>query len=237
LSKTLEFRERGLAQPVLCLGLVLTMTEDSQRTAPTALSGRVGLVCWAISISLLSAFLMARHLVALPRPTEETTASAFAKRSTPGEQARWRAVHVLSASCGCSMRVLAHLSTSARPAGVAERILWVGPPSAETAAAERRGFIVTPVTSAELGSVYHIEAVPLLLVLDESGRVRYSGGYSNRKQGRDLEDLQIIGELQAGRATASLPVFGCAVSRDLQRALNPLIRLADALQTSSAQAN
>jgi hypothetical protein len=51
--------------------------------------------------------------------------------------------------------------------------------------------------------------------------VRYAGGYSERKQGPVFEDVDTMLRLRAEAKARSLPIFGCAVSRD-QNAFDPL---------------
>lgn len=93
-----------------------------------------------------------------------------------------------------------------------------------------RGFRVTYVTADQLAITYHVEAVPLLVVVDPAGVVRYASGHASRKQGPAPRDLEILASVRATREVAALPLFGCAASRTLQRALDPLARLSDALE-------
>jgi len=96
-------------------------------------------------------------------------------------------------------------------------VLWVGDgdPRPEL---ERKRFGVTRITAVSL-SRYEIEAAPMLIVLDPSNNVRYAGGYTERKQGPAISDLQIIADTQAAREVSALPVFGCAVSERLRSQL------------------
>jgi len=136
---------------------------------------------------------------------------------------------VLYAACRCSQGIIEHLAASSRPPATVEKILWVGGESAALGGAARGGFEVIHTSAEELAERYGIEAAPLLLVADPAGRLRYAGGYTQRKQGSDVRDVEIIRDLQSGGATSSLPLFGCAVSRGLQRRLDPLSRIVDAL--------
>lgn len=95
-------------------------------------------------------------------------------------------------------------------------VLWVGP-LAPPSALEHR-FDVRRVTSDDL-SRYGIEAAPLLVVLSPGGQIRYAGGYTERKQGPNIDDLRILDDARRPGVLASLPVFGCAVSDRLRRQL------------------
>jgi hypothetical protein len=132
------------------------------------------------------------------------------------------AVHVLYAECRCSQRIAEHILSSSRPLDVTERVLLIGrDPDLERRFAAH-GLRVVLTDSTELGNRYHIAAVPLLVVVAPDDTVRYAGGYTLRKQGPDPQDLQLVADARAGRAPATLPVFGCAVSARLKSSLNPL---------------
>jgi hypothetical protein len=113
----------------------------------------------------------------------------------------------------------AHRPASPRdhaPASFAEIVPWTG----DTAPPAPLGdhFDVRTVAAADLAR-YGIEAAPALLVIDPGGRTRYAGGYTERKQGPDIEDLRLMAAAQGDEDLAGLPLFGCAVSDRLRRAL------------------
>jgi hypothetical protein len=187
---------------------------------------RVTVLVWVAVAIPLGALLLARHMVALPSPDREdpVLAAAVAAHAPPGS---WFAVHFLYRECACSRRVVDHLLARSRPAGLRERVVLVGtgaPPVPDRLADDlaARGFAIEIATPRELGSRWHIEAAPLLVVADPAGRVRYSGGYGRRKQDPNVEDLTILAELEGASDPATLPVFGCAVSERLDRAIDPL---------------
>ncbi len=189
---------------------------------------RAGMAVWVLGLAAIVAILMVGHVVALPRPdrTDAELAAALASlraqapTSPPGPPA-WMAVHVLGAECGCSRRIADHLLDGARPAGVTEVVLLVG--HDEELAAKLRGRMsVVEVTSEELGRRFHIEAAPLLLAVDPAGTVRYSGGYTDRKRGPEIEDVKILADLTQGRDVKTIPVFGCAFGESLKKDLDPL---------------
>jgi hypothetical protein len=182
---------------------------------------------WGVLAFVTATSLAAVHFYTLPKPEPGDTALVKAIGSLRGktDAKRWLAVHVLYAECRCSQRILEHLATSTRPAQVREKLLLVGDAQQRTAASEllaRRGVPVIGTTADTLRARFHIESAPLLLVLDPHDVVRYAGGYSQRKQGIALLDAQIIRELVAQQRPAELPLFGCAVSKELQRVLDPV---------------
>jgi hypothetical protein len=197
---------------------VLYGVMSSRAGAPRSWS-RSALGAWFALMVLLGAGLLAKHVVALPVPTasEHLARSLGALR---GEHAEgFLAVHVLYAECRCSQRIVRHLTTTARPRGWHEVVLWVGEAEPEPELARR--FDVRRLTApalAELG----VESAPLLVALDSSDRALYLGGYTERKQGPAIHDLEILASAERAVAPPSLPVFGCAVSERLKRALAAL---------------
>jgi hypothetical protein len=182
-----------------------------------------GLWGWFALMLVVSATLLGRHLLALPRPAaDEALARSMATLRTPNDAGRWMAVHVLDAECKCSQRIAEHLLASDRPKDVSEHVLLVGGDVALETQLTSRGFQVARVEPTELSDRYHIQAVPLLVVSAPDGTVRYAGGYTARKQGPDPRDLEILADARAGRSVEPIPVFGCAVARRLQSTINPL---------------
>jgi hypothetical protein len=182
---------------------------------------------WAVVLFVAATSLTAAHLYALPKPsnTDLTLTHALNGIRAANEQKSWLAVHVLYAQCRCSRRIVKHLASSPRPAEVREKVLLVGtnPEIApDLDALSARGFQIVATNAVELRDRYHVQAAPLFMVLGPDGAVRYTGGYTRRKQGPDIEDGTILRELVAEKKTLELPVFGCAVSRELQRLLDPI---------------
>ena len=181
---------------------------------------------WVAILFVAGTSLAAAHF-ALPKPDVKSQAlerALSSLRSQSGEQ-KWLAVHVLYAQCRCSRNILEHLAASRRPAGFSEKVLLVGERRELDPLLRRmsdRGMDVRRTTVTELQSKFHVEAAPLLLVVDPRGTVRYSGGYTERKQGLDVRDAEIMARLARQQAVAELPLFGCAVSDGLRKLLDPL---------------
>lgn len=191
---------------------------------------RGALVGWGVVVSIMCTYMLARHVLALPVPSRSAARAMATIEPRPDERGHWLALHVLSGSCGCSARVLDHLVSSGRAPDVVEKILWIGPPSTQLEVARSKGFRVSYVTAEQLATTYRIEAVPLLVVVDPAGVVRYAGGYTSRKQGPEIRDLEVLASARSAREVAALPLFGCAASRALKRTLDPVVRLSDAFE-------
>lgn len=168
---------------------------------------------------LLGAGLLAKHVVALPAPSDDTRLAASLRALRRDGSPGWLAVHVLYAECRCSQRVVSHLTSTPRPAGWHEVVLWVGEAAPDPALS--RQFDVRRLSQEQLARL-GVESAPLLVVLDPGDRATYVGGYTDRKQGPELRDLQIFEAAERHAAALALPVFGCAVSERLKRALSAL---------------
>ena len=168
---------------------------------------------------------MGRHLLTLPVPshTDAALGQAIAEVRSPSEQGKWFAMHVMYAECGCSQRVLGHLLSRTPVENVVERIVFVGKNDEELEHKARAlGYGFDSVTPDELAARYHVESAPLLVVADPKGKVKYVGGYTDRKQSPAIRDAEILARLVRGTNVTPLPAFGCAVSEKLQAAVNPL---------------
>jgi hypothetical protein len=177
---------------------------------------------------------MAGHLLSLPAPAladEKLTATLSARLAS--KNGRWSVFHVLYQGCACSSRVLSHLIERRARTDVDESVIYAHDAddsaaataaTLSTTAANVRGagFLFEALTPSELAARYQIESAPLLLVADPQGAVRYAGGYTDRSGAKQISDIAIIDRTSHGDVPRSLPIFGCAVSRRLQGAVDPL---------------
>jgi len=119
---------------------------------------------------------------------------------------------------------LTHLIARGRFRDAEELILFVGSDPGNRETALRAGFGFQNISDSDLISRFGVEAAPVLVIFNSNGELRYAGGYYNHPATIRPLDEQIHGQLEAGKVTAALPVFGCAVSLRLQRSLDPLRR-------------
>lgn len=182
---------------------------------------------WFVVAAIMGAQTMAPHLLPFraPEASSPRDAALAALRPEGAPRASWTAVHVFYGACACSGRILDHLATSPRPAGFVEVILWVGDSKPGLATVEARGFRVVHVEVEELARTFHVESVPLLVAIDPAGKTHYAGGYTARKQGPAILDVEILAQAREalrgrGGAPAALPLFGCGVSDRLREALD-----------------
>lgn len=187
-----------------------------------ALAG--GLSLWAGLAIVAQTTLMAGHWYTLPVPdrSDVDLQRSLASLVPPRAAGSWAAVHVLYSACRCSQRVFDHLFESPRPEGVYETILLIGADEEIERRAAGAGFDVWVLSPEDLESRFGIVSAPLLLVLGPQAELRYAGGYTERKQGYDVQDIKIIATLQDGDDPTELPLYGCGVSKELQQLLDPM---------------
>jgi hypothetical protein len=184
---------------------------------------RLGLGVWFVLMVAVCATLLGRHLLALPRPANDVAlAEVMSSLRGAGPGGQWMTVHVLYAECPCSQRIAEHVLAGHRPADLAERVLLIGHDAELEARFAKQGLPVTVVDEDEAATRFHVVAAPSLVVVGPDDTVRYVGGYTERKQGLDPQDVAIVADARAGRDVSPLPVFGCAVSARLRASLNPL---------------
>lgn len=213
------------------------MTDEDRKTGGASVA-RAVFLGWSAVILVVVSTLMGAHLYALPEPSPSdlTLRESLAALRPLGDQS-WQMTHVLYSECRCSRNVFSHVLERPRTEGVIENMLLVGARRGMAERAEAQGFHVVTVSRSELLSRFHIEAVPLLVIADPSGAIRYAGGYTERKQGLEIEDEAILASLRSGDEPTVLPLFGCATSRALSSALDPfgLRTPADDLDAPSAR--
>ncbi len=191
---------------------------------PKSFIVKLGLAAWAGLLLFVVGTLMVGHWYTLPKPdkTDAFLTRALADLRGPTDADAWMSVHVLYTECRCSQRVFDHLFSSKRPSAVREKVLLVGKDARIEGRAEKAGFDVLVVSPPELKERFSLEAAPLLLVVEPSGSIVYSGGYTQRKQGPDIRDIDIITSLMQERAPRELPLYGCGTGNELQKQLDPL---------------
>lgn len=183
--------------------------------------GRSLLVGWAVLTIVVLALLGIAHSASLPRPRDEAhLADALLKlrRHSGGKFL----VHVIYSECSCSRTLLTHLVRRQALPGNEELILFIGSGNTQLELAKRSGFECVTISATQLVTRFGLEAAPVLVILDSAGRLRYAGGYYDNPATITPLDEKIFRELGSRSTIEPLPVFGCAVSAGLQKALDPL---------------
>ena len=181
------------------------------------------LAVWGMLLSVVVASLMIGHWVSLPHPQAGQRLPSATQVSRAGEQdVQCAAFHFLYGDCPCSRRVLKKVIARQPVPGACETIVFIGEDAEFEAKAAECGFRVETLAREELKAKYGIESAPLLVVTDGQGIIQYSGGYTSRKQGLDIQDEELIRAVLAGNPREGLPLYGCAVSKELKSIVDPL---------------
>lgn len=178
-------------------------------------AGPVVFGVWFAATSLFGAWTVAQHLIALPLARPDDTAA--------GDQPQ--AWHVLGSDCGCSASVAEELARRGPQRGWREQVWLVGDEPAIAAQLQQAGFTVKRIAAEKLATEHRIQGAPWLVLFHTDGRTAYSGGYSRQRPGvagATSELAGLMAAVAAGRATETLPAFGCATSESLRRRLDPL---------------
>ena len=171
---------------------------------------RAALISWALATVVLAGGTMVAHELPLPLGVSKT--------DQPGA---WRMTHVLSAKCGCSKRVAEALMRRGASGDVEETVALVDDQDGLGARLRTSGFTVTEAKTPGLRETYGVESVPMLIIHRPDGSVGYQGAYAPRRT-MAPEDQSLLAAVRKGEAPEPYPLFGCAVSRELKREMDPL---------------
>lgn len=192
-------------------------TSHGRRRLPIA---KLLLVVWIAGVSVALGSLGVTHLAAMPRPNDEARLASAVLALRTDASAEFL-VHVIYAECSCTVRLFAHLLARRPFRGAKELILFVGADSTKRRAAEAAGYSFRNVTMEELGTTFGLDVAPVMLAFDTNGTLRYIGGYFDRPAAVTALDEQIRQRIAAGASPDPLPVYGCAVSAQLQQKVDP----------------
>ena len=173
---------------------------------------------WAVLAVVLGSVLMSYH-----QPFVQPS-DALLVLAGPGDGTHWRAVHLLSGSCGCSQVVMKHLLKRGKLSEVAEQVIIVD--GAETylpdsealmRTLQTRGFAVSHLSIRDVPAQAGLRGVPLLMYASPDDRPEYVGGYGMNSD----KDEEIYRKVRAGGTPRPLPLLGCAVGAALRSSVDP----------------
>lgn len=218
------FKHNARRQKVIAFGKGAVM-QRKRFTWGSTLTGMI-MPAWAGILLVVISSLMVGHWVSLPHPEmgeqlriQTATSSGHGSEDLGGAV---YAFHFLYGDCPCSRRVLKRVVAREPVTGARERIVFIGRDPELQRDAAAKGYAVDCVDPEQLQSKYGVESAPLLILTNENGEILYSGGYTSRKQGLDVQDVELISRVVAGEPVEGLPLYGCAVSRSLKAIIDPL---------------
>jgi hypothetical protein len=185
-------------------------------------AGKAVLALWVGAVCLTMTLLSASHEAPFATPKVVPAAAGYLDALT-GVANGWRLLHVVRQDCACSSDVARHLLERGRNArAAAEGVLFVGHDAALGERLRASGFAYAELDAGAVFATTGIEVAPTMVAVDPQGEVRYAGGYYARRERTQALDADILGQLIAGQTVAPLPSFGCAFSKRLQAAADPL---------------
>lgn len=179
------------------------------------------IAAWAIIAILGLGSLSVSHTAAMPAPDDEVRLARAAAAIVGGGRTL-AYVHVIDPACSCTAGLLEHLIERGAYPEHRETILFTGDDPNLKAVAEQAGFGFVSITRAELGASLGIEVAPVLVALAPDGGLLYLGGYFDKPAAVLARDTVIHRRLLAGQDTPPFPVFGCAVSENLRKRVDPM---------------
>jgi hypothetical protein len=178
-----------------------------------------GILAFSLTISLVMG--AALGLLHIPFRAEQSAVSHFVSATTPILQS-WKAVHLLSVSCQCSQAVSAYLLQRGPFPGVGEYVILAGENAALAQHLTQAGFHVQSRSAEEIATQFQVPGAPWFILVSPAQQISYAGGYSADRNARNgYQDKQIWREAAAGSPRGALPVYGCALSKLLQKKTDP----------------
>ncbi len=178
----------------------------------------VVLLIWAPTTIVITSLLMVNHTIAMPMPSDlQQVEHGLVDWLGRGDAV----VHILYANCSCTDRLVDHLVERGPTLAEREVVLFVGTPRPTHERLAEVGFEWHQWSQHELTERIGVEAAPLLVVR-QSNRMDYVGGYFRFPAATRPLDVSIIANTTDGEPPKPLPIFGCAVSPRLRAAVDPL---------------
>jgi hypothetical protein len=137
-------------------------------------------------------------------------------------------IHFLTPLCSCSKEVFKHLVDKGplQNKVYKERVILIDDQKKEfmnTLLA--KGFDVVNLDSETIKTQFEgdIKGVPLLAIFDREFKTRYVGGYSDKSitPFTQINYRNFLEQLKTKQKIKSLPVIGCAVSKEYKKLLDP----------------
>ena len=181
------------------------------------------IIVWLLSCTAVIGALSMGHVVALPT-VEDSMVSKFKAdllRYQTAENSTEFVAHILADDCSCTLSLTRHLLKYGPRPDSEELILYVGNDKKFEDAALAAGFSFKAIEATDLLGM-GLESAPILAVFDTEKNLKYVGGYYDHPAAVRPLDQKIRDSLQLTQAIEPLPIFGCATSKRLQEAFDPL---------------
>lgn len=173
----------------------------------------VFILSWIIGSTYTVAHIHGIHLIEFDNAKVNKTLKL--KIETP-----WGLTHILAEECGCSETVLEYLVKRGPQKNVSESVILLGQSLKYKDLLSKKGFKI--IDGKYLDG--YVDGVPMLVIHNKSGEVKYSGGYTKGMVTpiSKILDLKILEQVKNNINSKDLVVMGCAISKELQKEIDPL---------------
>jgi hypothetical protein len=178
---------------------------------------------WLFGVWAIFAVLAGTILTSYHQPFRSPS-PAILRLARPSISGRTRAIHILSASCACSQRVMQHLLERRPLLTASEQVLILDGPAPDLpntrqliAKLTEAGFSVRELPSTDVPPEAALRGVPLLIFASPTDQILYMGGYGPAYD----QDQSILERIDHQQTVQPLAAIGCAVSRSLRRQADP----------------
>ena len=145
-----------------------------------------------------------------------------------GEEQKFGVVHFLTPLCSCSKEIYKHLIGKGPLTSslYAERVVLIDDFKEEFSKPLRdKGFEVYLIESEKAKNIFdgEIRGVPLIAIYDRELKARYVGGYTGKSitPFSKIDYRSFLTKVENKEKLESLPVIGCAVSKEYKKLLDP----------------
>ncbi len=133
-------------------------------------------------------------------------------------------IHFLTPKCSCSQQIFTHLLERA-PLAFELALVIDDTKDQYSTRLKKKGYLVKSINTKKLDEelASAIKGVPLLVIYDDKKITKYVGGYTDKviTPFTKIDIKQFLNKIKNNRTIASLPVMGCAVSKQYQKLLDP----------------
>ena len=135
-------------------------------------------------------------------------------------------LHIIGEGCNCSQLVGEYLMKRGPEKQYYEEVILIGNFKKLAKQLKEKGFAVKQTPLEDL--IYKkidLSGVPFFMLYDQKGVVQLISGYSNQLINpftTQFKDKELVSAFFKEKKDKPLPIFGCAVSKEYQKLLDPL---------------
>ena len=141
---------------------------------------------------------------------------------------KWKIVHFLGGECQCSQYLVEYLVKRGPAKDFHEQIVVFDDVKKFEQPLVNAGYNVKVLEYEKVSSENKPDGIPLLVIASPSGNVEYEGGYAKTMLNpfTKIRDIEIAEKYKYGnkdnlREIASLPAYGCYMSKKYRKWLDP----------------